>query len=184
MKSVELLVDEHRKIKRMLKVIRKICLDIFDGTAVPYDDFKKIIGFVRNYADKHHHNKEEEIFFEQMKKELGEPLTSGPLLAMFSEHDLGRLFIKNLEEAIAAVKNGQTDRKIDVIANAIAYTDLLKRHIQKEDDTIYVYGENNLSADSLKKVEKSMNSVEALAKKEGVQEKYIGILEDLENKYL
>jgi hemerythrin-like domain-containing protein len=184
MKTIQILVDEHKNIKRMLKVLRQISLNIYKKEEIPFQELRDIIDFIRNYADRHHHNKEEEIYFEVMKQELGEPLASGPIFAMFSEHDLGRLFIKQLEEALNDVRTGQRDRIIDVIANAIAYTDLLDRHIDKEDNTIYVFGENQLSEESLKYVEKEMLKVEAAAKEDKLQEKYINLLNQLEEKYI
>lgn len=63
MNCIELMVDEHKNIKRMLEVIRKYCSRILNGENVDYDDFYKIIEFVRNYADKHHHGKEETMLF-------------------------------------------------------------------------------------------------------------------------
>lgn len=184
MKSIDLLVDEHKNIKRMLLVVREICYRIFKHEDIDLDDFDKVVKFIKNYADKHHHDKEEKIFFDEMGKHLGEAIVDGPLLAMFSEHDLGRLYVSNLVEAVEKVKNGNEKAKVDLIANGIAYADLLNRHIDKEDNTIYVFGEKNLSDESLKFVEEEMLKVEDQASKNKLQEKYIKILEDLETKYL
>lgn len=184
MKSIQLLVDEHKNIKRMLKVIREISERIFRHEPVDLNDFDDVIDFVKHYADQHHHDKEEKIFFDEMGKHLGESIVDGPLLAMFSEHDLGRMYISNLIHALDGVKNGKEIKKVDIIANSIAYADLLNRHIDKEDDTIYVYGENNLSEESLAYVEEEMMKVEAEAHEKNLQEKYIQILENLEAKYL
>jgi hemerythrin-like domain-containing protein len=65
MNSIALMMDEHKYIKRGLVVIRKMCIAILKGDEVAFEDFNKIIEFVRNYADKHHHNKEEEILFKK-----------------------------------------------------------------------------------------------------------------------
>lgn len=183
MKSIELLVREHKNIKRMLSVVREISYQIYEHKPVDLEDYNLIIDFIRNYADKHHHEKEENILFEEMGKHLGEAIVDGPLLAMFSEHDLGRMYISNLEEAVIAVKNGDERKNIDVITNGMAYVDLLSRHIDKEDNTIYVFGENNLSKDCLAFVEDEMMKVEAEAEKKNIQKNYIKILENLEKKY-
>jgi len=184
MKSIELLVNEHKNIKRMLAVVKEISYRIYKHEAVALDDFDLMIDFIRNYADKHHHEKEENILFDEMGKELGEAIVDGPLLAMFSEHDLGRMYISNLEEAVNDVKDGEERRKIDIITNARAYADLLDRHIDKEDNTIYVFGENKLSEESLNFVENEMMKVESEAKIKNIQNKYLELLEKLEEKYL
>jgi len=184
MKSIELLVNEHKHIKRMLTVVKAVSYQIYEHEAVDLNDFDLMIDFIRNYADKHHHEKEENILFDEMGKHLGEAIVDGPLLAMFSEHDLGRMYISNLEAAVTDVKNGNEKRNIDVITNARAYADLLDRHIDKEDNTIYVFGEKNLSDESLAFVEEEMMKVEAAAETDNIQKKYIKMLEQLEKKYL
>jgi len=182
MESIKLLVAEHNNIKRVLKVLRKLSVKVFESGEVDFESFYDGIDFIRNYADKHHHNKEEEILFKKLSEELGEPLASGPVAAMFSEHDLGRLFIYNLEQALKSVKEGNAESKVDIIANAVAYTDLLYRHIDKEDNAIYTYGENNLSKESLAEVEEACNKVEIIASQQGIQDKYLKLIDDLEQR--
>ena len=47
---------------------------------------------------------------------------------MLVEHDLGRLYVTNLNEALEkALKNGNAEAKLDVIANAVSYTNLLRK---------------------------------------------------------
>ena len=59
MNAVELMMEEHKYIKRMLKVVRKATFTVLEGKEVNYDDFYLMIDFIRNYADAHHHKKEE-----------------------------------------------------------------------------------------------------------------------------
>ncbi|MCK8817246.1 hemerythrin domain-containing protein [Natroniella sulfidigena] len=182
MSSIDLLIEEHNNIKRVLKVIRKLCLKILNQDLVDYQSFYDAIDFVRNYADQHHHNKEEEILFERMKQKLDQDLITEPIRGMFSEHDLGRLFISNLEQALTAVKEGNNDAKVDIIANAIAYTDLLYRHIDKEDNAIYKFAENNLPQEILEKVERECEVVEQSAQDKNLQQKYLDLIDKLEKK--
>lgn len=183
MNSIELMMDEHKYIKRGLVVIRKMCITILNGDEVAFEDFNKIIEFVRNYADKHHHNKEEEILFKKMNEELGKAVIEAPLSGMLVEHDLGRLFIRSLEAALERVKSGDEDSRVDVIANAIGYTDLLNRHIDKEDNVIYTFAKKSLSKEALDDVDKKCNDVENIANANKLQKKYTDIIEELENKW-
>lgn len=180
MNSIELMMEEHKYIKRMLKVIRKLSIKVLNGEEIDYNIFHKAIDFVRNYADKHHHNKEEEILFRKMSEELGEEVAKGPIFGMLAEHDLGRLYMKNLEDAVERVKNGDMDSRVDVIANAISYTDLLYRHIDKEDNAIYKFGEQRLNEETLKEVEEKCKEVEKEAEEKNIQKKYISLVEELE----
>lgn len=180
MNAVELMVNEHKNIKRVLKVIRKLCIKISNGENIDYSVFYKIIDFVRNYADKHHHNKEEEILFKKMTDELGESVAGGPIFGMLSEHDLGRLYMQNLEAALKKVQEGDRDARIDVIANAVSYTDLLYRHIDKEDNAVYKFAEKQLSKEALEEVEERCKDVEKIAEEKRLQDKYLNIVKELE----
>jgi len=120
MKAIEIMNEEHKYIIRMLHVIRKCCFKILNGEEVIYEDFDKIIDFVRNYADNHHHKKEEKILFVKMVEELGEPAEKAVKQGMLVEHDLGRLHIRELVEALDKLKAGEEEAKLDVIANAIS----------------------------------------------------------------
>lgn len=183
MDGINLMVDEHKFIKRMLEVIRKACIGIMNGKDIDYADFDKMIDFVKNYADNHHHGKEEKILFNRMIDEIGGAAEKLVRFGMLVEHDLGRLFMKNLEESLLAVRNGDEDAKVDVIANAVSYTHLLNRHIYKEDNVAYPFAKRELSSETLKKIDSECDNFEKDMEKSGVQDKYIESLEFLERKY-
>ncbi|CAH2214687.1 hemerythrin domain-containing protein [Tepidibacter aestuarii] len=180
MDAISLMMEEHKNIKRVLKVIRKLCIKILNKEEIELDVFNKIIDFVKNYADKHHHNKEEEVLFKKISEELGEKIKNGPIYGMLAEHDMGRLYILNLESALEKVRKGDEDSKVDIIANAISYTDLLNRHIDKEDNAIYKFGEKNLSKEAIIEVEEKCREIEKSAANRDIQNKYMKIIEELE----
>ncbi len=63
MNCFEQMVEEYKQIKRMLVIIRRYCYRILKQEDVNYEDFFKVIDFVRSYADKHHHGKEDALLF-------------------------------------------------------------------------------------------------------------------------
>jgi hemerythrin-like domain-containing protein len=152
MNFIELMVDEHKNIKRMLVVVRKYCNRILIGESIQYEDFYRIIDFVRNYADKHHHGKEETLLFTRMMEEMGPTAEKLVRYGMNVEHDLGRLHVQELEIAVNKVLKGDMEARLDVIANAISYTHLLNRHIDKEDGVVYKYAQNNLPQETLNRL--------------------------------
>lgn len=182
MNCIELMVDEHRYIKRMLAVIRKYCYKILKGEKVEYADFFKMIDFVRNYADKHHHGKEEIMLFNRMTEEMGTAAEKLVRHGMLVEHDLGRLHMQELEAAVKRVMEGDDEARLDVIANAVSYTHLLHRHIQKEDDVVFKYAQNNLAKVTLDKIDAEGEKFEQEARQQGVQERYVTLLEEFEAK--
>lgn len=184
MDSIKLMMEEHQYILRMLTVVRKACIGIMNGKEINFEDFEKMIDFIRNYSDAHHHGKEEKLLFNEMVEHLGALGSKLITHGMLVEHDLGRLYIRELIFALDRVKQGDEESRIDVIANAISYTHHLSRHIDKEDNVIYTYAKKQLPADILKKVDNDTISFEAAAEDKGIQNHYISMLEELEKKYL
>jgi hemerythrin-like domain-containing protein len=184
MDGIKLMVEEHKYIKRMLLVIRKASYGIVKGENINFDDFFAIIDFVRNYADNHHHGKEEKLLFTKMVDEIGDVAEVLVKYGMHVEHDLGRLFMRDLEEALIKVKNGDDEAKIDVISNAVSYTHLLTRHINKEDNTVYTFAQRKLSKETLNTINIQCEAFEKEEEEKQVQHNYIMLLESLEKKYL
>ncbi len=184
MDSIDLMVYEHKNVKRMLRVMRSMCLLVLKIQEIDYDDFFDVVDFIRNYTDGHHHCKEEEILFSMMVDEIG-PLAEQLIThGMLIEHEFGRLYNQQLEEATKKVLNGDEDAKLDIIANAISYADLLNRHIDKEDNVIYTYARKNLSEKSLDKLEVDCGIIEREATEKNVQAHYKNILSTLEKRYI
>ncbi len=184
MNSIDIMVAEHDKILFLNQVVRNACFLILKGNEVCVEDFRTIIDFTRTYADKHHHGKEEQILFQEMKDRLGAVGTNLITHGMLVEHDLGRLFISELEEAINQYENTKKeDIKLDIIANAIGYTKLLKRHIEKENEVVYTFGAKNLPKEIFDDVNARTEAFEKQAEAEGIQKKYTDILKTLMDKY-
>jgi len=70
-----------------------------------------------------------------------------------------------------------------MVACAVGYTKLLRRHIDKENAVVYVYAEKNLPSDVLANADARMEKIEKQAAVDGVQTKYLAILSKLEQKY-
>jgi hemerythrin-like domain-containing protein len=184
MNSIELMMDEHQYILRMLKVVRTACYNIMQGEDICYEDFEKMIDFIRNYADQHHHGKEEKFLFKEMINHLGPIGTKLITHGMLVEHDWGRLFVSELVQALDRVKAGDQQSKLDVIANAVGYANHLGRHIAKEDEIIYTFAAKNLSAEIIASVNHLTEEFEQESQKQGTQDFYKSLVVQLEHKYL
>lgn len=184
MDSINLMMEEHQYILRMLTVVRKACLRIMKDEAINYEDFDKMIDFIRNYSDGHHHGKEEKILFNEMVEHLGNLGHKMVNQGMLVEHDMGRLYIQELNSSLEKTKQGHEESRIDVIANAISYTHHMIRHINKEDQVIFTFARRHLPTDVLNKVDQDTITFENTANEKGIQEHYISLLEDLEQKYI
>lgn len=182
MTGIDLLIEEHKYVSRMLVVMRKACLNFMENKEIDYDDFNKMISFVKNFADDHHHKKEEIFLFNKMVEHLGETGKNVITHGMLVEHDLGRNYMRNLEEALKKYQDGNHDFALDIIANAVSYATLLENHIHKEDNVIFNFAKRALKEDILEVVDKECFEYEE--KNSSIRVENIGILNSLEEKYI
>lgn len=84
----------------MLEVIRQACIGILELSPVDVGDFRDMVDFIRNYADKHHHGKEEKFLFPVMVQKLGRVADNLVTHGMLVEHDLGRDHAMSLATAL------------------------------------------------------------------------------------
>lgn len=137
------LVAEHKLILRMLAILERNARATAAGTFREYRFYLDGVDFIRNYADRYHHAKEEDVLFESLVKN-GMPRENSPVAAMLMEHDQGRAYVKAMEEAAMAALAGERDRDGAIAENALAYVELLKEHISKEDTILYPLAERLL----------------------------------------
>ena len=168
--SIAIMEEEHSNINRALAVVRTICLQMMQGAKVPDDDFRQIIDFIRNFADKHHHGKEEKFLFPAMVAKMGPVADKLVTHGMLVEHDLGRADVLALETAL-------------ILSYAMAYAHLLQLHIEKENSVVYPFAERSLSEEDFRDINEKSETYEAEKKKEGIQEHYLTALGALEKKY-
>lgn len=166
MKPTEILSQEHQKILKLIDVLLNECAAIESGKKLDKDFFEKVIDFIKNYADRFHHAKEENILFKELCKE-GVLLHCNPVEQMLYEHDLGRNFVKGMEEGL-----NKNDKK-KVVENARGYAQLLQEHIFKEDNVLYPMANSALN----ERIQKSiLNQFKEAENKNKEAKKYLGIL--------
>jgi hemerythrin-like domain-containing protein len=140
------LVSEHRLIKRMLALLERNAQHTAAGEYRTYRFYLDGVDFIRNFADRFHHAKEEDVLFEALVAN-GMPREHSPVAAMLVEHDLGRAFVKAMEEAARQATEGIAGRDAVIAENALAYVALLREHIDKEDGILYPLAERVIPAE-------------------------------------
>jgi len=174
-KPTTMLSQEHQNILRMVNALADECKLLESGKKLDKDFFVKIIDFIKNYADKFHHAKEEEILFAELNKDSGN-LHCNPVQQMLYEHDLGRKFVKALEEGL------NKNNKLEIIKNADAYSQLIQEHIFKEDNILFNLADNSLSQQIQESMLKKFKQAEIKNFKKGAKEKYLSLINEFENR--
>ena len=157
--AMQILLDEHKNILKIAEALNKECDALESGKKLNTDFFSQAIEFIREYADRFHHAKEEDILF----KELCRPdakMHCNPVEQMLYEHNLGRNFVKGMEEGL---KEGNKNR---ITENARGYSQLIQEHINKEDNILYPMADEALSEKAKKSMLKKFNEIEKKKKKD------------------
>ncbi len=130
----------------MLKLIDSICDKIEQNTdyVVPVNDLRRIIRFIRDYADQRHHAKEEKILFAVMVQ-AGYSQDEEPLGTFLAEHTLGRVLIGALSDAVDRIDQDDPEAREDLLVNAQGFSALLIKHICCEDLHLFTETEEKLS---------------------------------------
>lgn len=166
MKPTKILSEEHKNILKVVAALEKECAALESGKQLDKEFIRNAIDFIRNYADKFHHAKEEDILFKEFcKKE--EELHCNPVGQMLYEHDLGRGYVKGMEQGIE-----ENDKEM-VIKNGKEYVQLLQEHIMKEDNILFPMADQVLNEEAQASISKKFKEAENKKFKKGTKERYI-----------
>lgn len=159
MNITKILSDEHQTIIKVIDTALQECEAIKNGKTLDAGFFKKVIDFIKNYADKFHHAKEEDILFKAMLENV-DCLHCNPIPVMLHEHQAGREFVKGIESGLA---NSNTEQ---VLENTKGYGYLLRDHIYKDDNVLYPMAEEALSDEQKAEVNRKYQEIELQLKSE------------------
>ncbi len=183
MKATGNLKEEHEGIKLMLRIIEKIVDDIEKGKSLNSDHFDHILEFLTVFADKCHHGKEEGILF-PLLEEKGLSKENGPLGRMLQEHDLGRELIRNMKNSLDDYKKGNDKSVNGIITNSKAYIQLLRNHIEKENNVLFMMADRVLNETIQNEVYEAFEKYETDVIGTGTHERFHRLLKDLRDHYL
>jgi hemerythrin-like domain-containing protein len=151
------LVDEHVLIKRWIALIPQV-LEAFDVKSA--EDTHLVlegVNFIRSYADRFHHAKEEDILFKYFDE------NSELLKTMLEDHVKGRGHAKAISEAIEK-KDGR-----GIVEHLMAYRELLREHIKKEDEILYPWMDRSLSVTQVGELFSRFIEVDEATDRKGIE---------------
>ena len=174
MQAIDILIQEHRVIEKVLDALESAADRLEAGETVPMDFFLKAADFIRNYADGTHHQKEEGILFTALEGH-GFPKDADPVSVFMDEHVEGRRLTKGMIECAEKIQAGDTSAKPQLASHARDYIALLREHIQKEDNVLFPIADDVL-ANEYRKLLADFNRAD---EERGMGEKYLRVAEEL-----
>jgi len=178
MKATEILMEEHQVILRVLSAMEKMIAAIPNGKARP-DFFLDAADFIKHFADGCHHAKEEGALFTQMEAS-GIPAQGGPIGMMLAEHEEGRQYTREMRTAAEKWQSGDITASADVAANGQGYVNLLRMHIQKENNVLFPMADRVVPLEKQPAIWAEFERIEREETGKGIHEKYEVLAEKLE----
>ncbi len=173
---MDVLKNEHRVIERVLDAIEKQLSRPVDG-----DFYRDAIDFLRNFADGCHHAKEEKELFPVLES-AGIPREHGPIGCMLDEHEMGRALIRKIESNIDAAEVGDVWAETSLRQAATAYIRLLREHIFKEDNVLFVMAERALGPEEQELMRGAFDRADRANSCSSKHEHYVGMAAELSQK--
>ena len=156
----KILSKEHENILKIVDAL-EFKIEQLNDKSIDISFFKKVIDFIRNYADKFHHAKEEDILFKEFNKCAEEGCVHcNPVEQMLVEHDEGRKNVKLMESGL------NEKNKDKLIEGATNYIRLIREHIFKEDNILYPMADEVLSEEVKKIMLEKFKEISIAKKKE------------------
>ena len=136
MKAIDVLMDEHRVIERVLDSLEAEAGRLARGETVRPGFFLDVADFASGFADGCHHQKEEGVLCPAMTQH-GMPASGGAIEVMLQEHEAGRTYVRQLRTAARQLESREPGAAAQLVAAALGYAALLRDHIAKEDEVLF-----------------------------------------------
>lgn len=182
MEATERLMAEHQVIVRAVDALVGFAEEVRRGGG-DREELFRFLTFIRDYADALHHGKEEQILFVAMV-EAGFPREAGPIAAMEAEHEAGREYVATLLGLAGERIAWTPEDREEIFVAAHGYADLLRAHINKEDQVLYPMAERQLSPELKGEVDERCAAFDARAAQEGTRERLEQLAIDLVARHL
>ena len=178
MRTTEILMEEHRVIERVLLCLDKIAEDAFTRSAIDVASARDVISFLRTFADACHHKKEEDRLFPAMER-CGLPREAGPTAVMRHEHEMGRAFVRRMDDAVTAFEKGVAGSADRYAFEARGFVELLRDHIAKEDQVLFPMADRMLPANVQDELLAGFEHAEKHEVGEGTHERFLALADSL-----
>jgi len=182
MKPTEVLVTEHNAVLLALELLNKIENRLAAGSADAPGDLGQLLDFFRGFVDRCHHGKEEDVLFPELERR-GVPREGGPIGVMLVDHEMGRRYVREMLEALARLRGGDGSAAGDIRKSGSGYRDLLRAHIDKENNILYPMADRLLSESDAAKMIEQFEDIERDRVGAGKHEAYHDMLHHLKQVY-
>ena len=169
----------HRAGARLLEKLANGCVinKVLDAASA-----RQAVDFFQNFADRCHHAKEEEHLFPALEAH-GFSRAYGPTGVMLHEHEQGRRYLQGIAAAIDQAAAGDAAFQWRFTEQAWAYIELLRQHIAKENQRLFVMADERLTEDDQQALLDAFAAVEDEEMHAGIHEKYLQMADEMAQRF-
>lgn len=168
--ATETLRTEHKAIISMLEATEAVARNIGSGMLPSAETLQGLLEFFKVFADRCHHGKEEDLLFPLLERK-GLPHAGGPVGVMLFEHEQGRDLIRQMSDAADRFSAGDQAAAQSWARAASGYAALLRSHIQKENNILFVMAERLLTSTEQSELAEDFEKLEVEKMGEGTHER-------------
>jgi hemerythrin-like domain-containing protein len=177
-RATEDLRKEHDAILQMIEATETMAARLARGEMPTDSILAGLNEFFQLFADRCHHGKEEEIFFPRLV-EKGMPRDAGPVGVMLQEHEMGRELIRRMSQAECDYRAGAPGAASTWAQVARSYAALLREHISKENDVLFVMADRILNEAEQRELAEAFERLEIERMGTGTHERLHALMDQL-----
>jgi hemerythrin-like domain-containing protein len=176
MKAVDVLLEEHRMIRRMADIIDAVAARLARGEAVGERVLADLMEFSERFTSNYHHAKEEHHLFPVLARHGLGP-ESSPIAALREQHEANHAYLREMRAAFTRLAAGDPRAAEAFAASARDYVRMIREHIRIEDHYFQEVA-SVLTPEEDRGLAERMAAVDEAAGREGARARYARMLED------
>lgn len=157
-KAIELLAEDHGVVLKKLDEMEAAIGGFRRGDATALDALRDIAAFLKKDVEVHF-AKEEKALFPEMEKFI--PRDGGPIAVMLMEHEDLNASKAGFLQALGALNGtGGDEVKTRVAENGLRFIRVLRPHIDKEDNILFMMADMHLDESQNEAILKKFQDIE------------------------
>jgi len=176
-RPTETLRHEHSVVLLVVGAAERESASIRERGAADRDRVGKMVDFFKGFVDLCHHAKEEKHLFPLVRERA--PDAAALVDALLAEHEEGRRHVREVGASLDAAAAGDGPAKAVAAGHLSDYAALLRTHIEKEDNDLFVRADVALTSDDEATLAEAFERVETEETGAGVHEKYHAVAHEL-----
>jgi hemerythrin-like domain-containing protein len=179
---IQILLDEHKLVERVIKLVEKVRSKLKKKKEIPAPTFWKLVEFIQSYADVIHHSKEEDILFMHMREheaELSDKVWD-QIGVLIDEHIQGLDLANEMHKAIREYQRGSISARRRILRAVNTYVDMMKAHFKSEEDDVFPAMIKVLSKSEKDKMAADFKRFDKLVGGTAAHRRYQKIVDELE----